>query len=132
MEKRKSLSFLWIFLTVNFIFCDVFSLMYSADLKQILEGKIGDVALTQHFLLIFAIIMEIPMLMILGSRFLKYKINRILNIFATVFLIIIQLGSLVVDSCTLHYYFISMIEIGTCIIIFWIALRWKNDINPIK
>jgi len=132
MDKRYLLSFLWIFLTVNYIFCDVFSLMYSGDLKQILEGKVGDLELTQEFLLGFAMIMQIPMAMILGSLFLYYKTNRILNIIASLLLIVVQIGSLIADSCTLHYYFFSMIEITACISIFWIAFTWKNVINPIR
>ena len=80
MKNAKALlSTIWVFLTVNFIFCDVFTLMYLEDLRQILNGKAGDVELTQEFLLSFAIIMEIPMVMILHSRVLSYKLNRILN-----------------------------------------------------
>jgi Na+-driven multidrug efflux pump len=76
-NRKKLLSTIWIFLTVNFIFCDVFTLMYSEDLKQLLSGKVGEIELTQEFLLIFAIIMEIPMLMIVLSRVLNYKLNRL-------------------------------------------------------
>jgi len=38
MDKKTLLSTLWIFLTVNFIFCDVFTLMNSEDLKNLLKG----------------------------------------------------------------------------------------------
>ena len=84
------LSTLWIFLTVNYIFCDVFTLMHAEDLRNILNGETGDIEITQEFLLAFAFIMEIPMIMIVFSRFLKYKVNRILNIVFGAFLLIIQ------------------------------------------
>ena len=50
-EKSILLSTLWIFVTVNYIFCDVFSLFYAPDLKQFLSGRVGDIELTQGFLL---------------------------------------------------------------------------------
>ena len=126
MDKKTLLSTLWIFLTVNFIFCDVFTLMHSEDLKNLLNGSVDGMQMTQEFLLSFAIMMEIPMLMILLSRLLKYKLNRILNLIFGGLFAVIQIWSLTVGDITLHYWFFSIIEIITCISIFWIALKWKN------
>ncbi|MEM8965654.1 MAG: DUF6326 family protein [Bacteroidota bacterium] len=128
MKNTKALlSTIWVFLTVNFIFCDVFTLMYLEDLRQILNGKAGDVELTQEFLLSFAIIMEIPMVMILLSRVLSYKLNRILNIAFGVLLVLVQLGSLFADDNSLHYIFFSIIEVSTLLYIVWLAWHWKNS-----
>lgn len=128
MKNAKALlSTIWVFLTVNFIFCDVFTLMYLEDLRQILNGKAGDVELTQEFLLSFAIIMEIPMVMILLSRVLSYKLNRILNIAFGVLLVLVQLGSLFADDNSLHYIFFSIIEVSTLLYIVWLAWHWKNS-----
>lgn len=126
MDKKVLLSTLWVFLTVNFIFCDVFTLMHSEDLKNILNGTVGDVQITQEFLLGFAVVMEIPMLMILLSRLLKYKPNRMLNLVFGVLLAVIQLWSLTVGNNTLHYKFFSVIEIATCIGIVWTAWKWSD------
>lgn len=125
MDKKTILSTLWIFLTVNYIFCDVFTLMYSEELKQILTGKVGDMAMTQSFLLAFAIIMEIPMVMIFLSRILNLKINRVLNIIAGIILTVIQTGSLFAGTPSLHYIFFSIIEILTTLFIVWYALKWE-------
>ena len=125
--KKALLSTLWIFLTVNFIFCDVFTLMHPEDLKNILKGSIDGVQITQTFLLFFAVVMEISMAMILVSRFLKPKYNQILNIIFGVLLAIVQIGSLFVGSITLHYAFFSVVEIATCISIVWIAWKWKKS-----
>ena len=126
MDKRILLSTLWIFLTVNYIFCDVFTLMYSEELKQILIGKVGEIEITQSFLLTFAVIMEIPMVMIFLSRILKFNINRVLNIIAGIILTIIQTGSLFAGTPSLHYIFFSIIEIATTLFIVWFALKWKD------
>jgi branched-subunit amino acid ABC-type transport system permease component len=111
---------------VNFIFCDVFTLMHAEDMKNILSGRIDDIQITQEFLLSFAVMMKIPMLMILLSRLLRHKPNRILNLTFGVLLAIIQLWSLTVGSSTLHYRFFSFVEIAACIGIVWSAWKWKN------
>jgi hypothetical protein len=126
MKREQLLSLLWIFLTVNFIFCDVFTLMYSEELRKILSGKIGEMEITQEFLLTFALIMEIPMLMIILSRVVKRKINRILNVVFSLLLIIVQAGSLTADDNSLHYIFFSIVEISTLIAIVWLAIGWKD------
>lgn len=128
LYPKQTLSLLWIFLTLNYIFCDVFTLMYSEELKMILTGKMGDMEITQPFLLTFAFIMEIPMVMILLSRFLKYKTNRFLNIIFGVLLTLVQAGSLFADSNTMHYIFFSIIEISTSVCIVVYAWQWKEGL----
>ncbi|MBK1439980.1 hypothetical protein JHJ32_08290 [Parapedobacter sp. ISTM3] len=132
MDKKVLLSTLWIFLTVNFIFCDVFTLMHADDLKNILNGRVGDMQITQEFLLAFAVMMEIPMLMILLSRLLRYQSNRILNLIFGILLAIIQLWSLTVGGNTLHYWFFSIVEIAACIGIVWSAWKWKKEETAIR
>ncbi|WP_336070142.1 DUF6326 family protein [Mesoflavibacter sp. CH_XMU1404-2] len=125
MKTKPLLSTLWIFLTVNYLFCDVFSLYYSETLNQLIAGKKGAIEFTQEFLLVFAIIMEMPLLMILFSRVLNYKPNRLSNIMASIFMIIIQVGSLIEGNNTLHYLFFSLVEIITLSIILWFSMKWK-------
>ena len=59
------------------MFCDIFTLFYSESLKQLIAGEMGGMNITQVFLLGFSILMEIVMVMIVLSRFLTYKTNRI-------------------------------------------------------
>jgi len=122
MNKKALLSTLWIFVTVNYIFCDVFTLMYADELKQILSGRMGTVTIDQSFLLSFAFIMEIPMAMIFLSRILKAGINRILNIIAGLIMTLIQAVSLFVGTPTMHYVFFSIIEIATTVFIVWYVI----------
>lgn len=83
--------------------------------------------ITQMFLLVSAVMMEIPMMMILLSKVLPYKPNKILNIVAAILLTLIQAGSLFVRKPTLHYIFFSVIEIATTLFILWYSLNWKKD-----
>ena len=126
MNKQTLLSTLWIFLTVNYIFCDVFTLFYAPDLKQFLTGYAGGMELTQGFLLTFAIVMELAMVMIVLSRVLKYSLNRWFNIVVGTILTVVQAGTLLSGDFTMHYFFFSLIEISTTIYISWLAWNWKN------
>ncbi len=128
MNNKSLLSTLWIVLVVNFMFCDIFTLMHSEDLENLLKGSIDGVPISQGFLLTFAIVMEIPIAMILISRLLKPKPNRIINVISGVLLAIVQLWSLTIGNVTLHYWFFSIIEITLCISIVVIAWRWKTGV----
>ena len=110
------------------MFCDIFTLMHSEDLENLWKGSIDGVPISQGFLLTFAIVMEIPIAMILISRLLKSKPNRIINIISGVLLAIVQLWSLTVGNVTLHYWFFSIIEITLCTSIVVIAWRWKTGV----
>ena len=126
MDKKVLFSTLWIFVTVNYIFCDVFSLFYAPDLNQFLTGNVGDIELTQGFLLTFAIIMEFAMVMIVLSRVLKYSLNRWFNIIGGIAFTLIQAGTLIDGDFTMHYLFFSIVEISTTIYIGWTAWNWRN------
>jgi len=89
-----------------------------------LTGRVDGIELSEPFLLSFAIIMEIPMLMIVLSIIIKNKVNRIVNVIVGVLMIIIQIGSLTTGTNSLHYIFFSIIEISTLLLIIYIA--WKR------
>ena len=125
---QAKLAALWIFLTLNYIYCDVFSHSNPDDLRMILDGGTANLAITPTFLFAFAIIMELPMAMILLSLLLPIRINRLVNTVLPVLLVAIQLWSLfgTGTSSTPHYIFFSFIEIATniAIVIFaWVRLK---------
>jgi hypothetical protein len=126
ITTKDKLFTLWIFVTVNYIFCDIFTLFYSENLKQLISGAMGGMDITETFLFAFSVIMELPMLMIVLSRLLPYKFNRLANIAVGIFMTLVQTATLFGDNM-LHYVFFSIIEITTTIIIVWIAIRWKNE-----
>ena len=94
IDTKVLLSTLWIFLTANYIFCDVLSHMEPAGLKELITGTLGSIQVTQSFLLAAAIFMEIPFAMIILSRVLKYRANRWVNIIAGVFMAASQVGTM--------------------------------------
>ncbi len=126
-DTKAKLSTLWIFLAANYIYCDVLSNMEPAVIKQLMNGAIGSIQITQGFLLIAAIMMEIPFAMIVLSRVLRYRANRWANIIAGTIMVVIQVGTMGSGTPpTPHYLFYSAIEISCNLFIVWYAWKWRN------
>ena len=129
MNKKVLFSTLWIFVTVNYIFCDVFTLFHSESLKQLMTGEMGGMKINQSFLLSFSILMEMPMVMIVLSRILPYKSNRLANIIVALIMTLVQAATLFTDDNTLHYIFFSIIEVSTTSFILHSAWNWVESKN---
>lgn len=107
----------------NILAADILSFMYPGFLKEVISGYAGQVQITPEFLLIAAVLLEIPIAMIVLSRILPYKINRYLNIFAAIVTILFVVGG---GSGYPHYIFFEIIEVITMLAI--IKIAWK--MNP--
>ena len=131
MERMKSyLSTLWIFATVNYLYCDVLSLMNPPMLKGYLAGNVSGIQVTPGFLLAAGALVEIPMAMILVSRLLDQRANRWANIIAGAFMTVVQVVTVFVGTPALYYVFFSIIEVGTTAAIVWLAWRWSTSAAP--
>ncbi|GAB6100509.1 DUF6326 family protein [Halanaerocella petrolearia] len=127
IENRKIvLSTLWIFVTLNYLYCDLIGLMDANLLKQYLTGTVDGLNMSEVFLLSAAILMEIPIAMVLLSRVLKYKSNRWANIIASSIKTIVMILTLFAGTPTLYYLFFAIIEISTTSFILWYAWRWTS------
>jgi Family of unknown function (DUF6326) len=123
MEGTKSrLSIFWIFATLNFLYCDVVTVMDRT--KDFAAGSVGGIHITQGFLLAAAVLVEIPISMVLLSRVLSYRSNRLANIVAGVTMSAVQLVTLVATAPTPYYIFFSVIEIACTAAIVGYAARW--------
>jgi hypothetical protein len=126
-DRKAILSTLWIFLTANYIYCDVLAHMESTTLRGLITGTIGSIQVTQGFLLTAAIMMEIPFAMIILTRVLKYRASRWANIIAGAIMAVIQVGTMGMGTApTLYYLFYSAIEIACTLFIIWYAWKWTN------
>ena len=128
IDTKVLFSALWIFLAVNYIYRDILSNMEPGTLQGYLAGKVGEITITQGFLLAGALMMEIPFIMIFLSRVLKGTANRWANIIAAILLIVIEVGTMGLGTApTLHYLFYSVIVIVCNLFI--IRYAWKRH-NP--
>jgi hypothetical protein len=125
-NRRNLLPLLWIYLTANYIYCDVFTLHLAPYLEAFLSGDVGGMKITEEFLLMFAVIMQIPTIMIVLSRFLTFKLNKYFNIAAGVITTSVQAFTVMMGGATLHYMFFSFFEICTGLLIIYFAVTWKQ------
>ncbi|HMQ48969.1 MAG TPA: DUF6326 family protein [Saprospiraceae bacterium] len=125
-KERILLSTLWIFVTLNYLYCDVMGLMDPNLLKKFLTGNVDGLIINEPFLLAAAVLMEIPIAMVLLSRILKDKINRWANIIAAFIKTAVMILTLFIGTTTIYYLFYAVIEIATTSFIMWYAWRWKT------
>ncbi|WP_310556715.1 DUF6326 family protein [Flavobacterium sp.] len=126
-NKSDILSTLWIFVTLNYLYCDLIGLMDSSLLKQYLTGNVEGFKIDESFLLYAGILMEIPIAMIILSKILQKNTNCWANIIAGSIKTIVMIMTLFVGSFTKYYLFFACIEISTTIFIVWFSIEWLNQ-----
>ncbi len=126
-DKTKLLSTLWIFVTFNYLYCDLIGLMDTKLLTQYLDGTVEGIAINEQFLLYAGILMEIPILMILLSRILKPKLNAWANGIAGTIKTVVMIATLFIGNATLYYQFFAAIEIATTLFIVFYAVKWLRE-----
>lgn len=124
MDTRAKLSTFWIVIMINMIYADILGLLGEGVLEDMISGHAGAIELTESLILIAALMVEIPIIMILLSRILKYKINRIANIAAACFTILFIIGG---GSLAWEYIFIASVETTLMLAIIYIAWNWKEQ-----
>jgi hypothetical protein len=117
-DRRVLLSTLWLFAMLTYTYGDVVTLMDPV--------KHGSIELTEGFLLGGSIFMMIPITMVLLSRILKYRANRLTSIIAGIIMTAVLPVTLVVAKPTSYYVFFTVIEIACTALIVWYAWNWHN------
>ncbi len=117
---KVKLSTLWIVVMFNMVFADILGFMIPGSLEKIMTGSAASFPITQEIMLGFAIILQIPIVMIFLSRVLKARANRWANILASIITIVfIWVGG----EINLLYIFFAAIETVCMLLIVWYA--WK-------
>lgn len=117
-DRKVLLSTLWLFATLNFIYCDVVAVMDPV--------KRAPFQLTPGFLLGASILVEIPMAMVILTRVLPYGVNRWANILTGLIMSVVQVLSLFVAVPAMYYVFFSVIEIAGTLFIVGSAWTWSR------
>jgi hypothetical protein len=117
-DMKERLFTLWLFAMLTYTYGDVVTLMDPI--------KHGTMEMTEAFLLGGSIFMMIPLSMVLLSRILNYRANRVANIIAGTIMTIALIMTLFVAVPTMYYAFFTVIEVATTALIVWFAWRWRN------
>jgi hypothetical protein len=128
MNPKILLILLWVFYSVNFMYCDALSYLEPGVMAMTMSGYTADgtVKITDGFLLGTAVMFEIPFLMIILSWVLKYRANRWANIIAGTLFVLAQISSLFLGVPSPAYIFYSAVEIAALLLIAWNAWKWTN------
>lgn len=129
MNRKTLLSSLWIFVTFNYLYCDLIGLMDASLLRQYLTGKVEGMEINERFLLYAAILMEIPISMVLLSRILPKRPNAWANILAAFIKTGVMIITLFIGNPTEYYWFFACIEISTTVFIFVLAVKWLKEFS---
>ena len=119
---RARLSAAWVFVMLNMVFADILSFMSPGALQQILAGTADGLQITPGFLLVAAVVAEVPMAMVLLSLLLPQRTARWANIAAAMVTVTFVLG---MGSATPHYVFIAAVETLGCLAIAWWSWTWR-------
>ncbi len=121
IDTKVLLSTLWIVVMINMLKADILSLYIPGVVEEVARTA-GDTPIAQ-LMLGGAIMMEISIVMIILSRVLKYRINRWVNIIASVVTIAFVVGG---GSSQPHYIFIATVEVVCLLLIIWFAWKWTG------
>jgi hypothetical protein len=120
-DRRVVLSTMWIFVVLNFIYADVFSLFFDPGAST----QSSDMSSGAAFF--FAVIMETAMVMVLLPRVLPYAWNRWTNIGAAILHIVVLAWSLTEGGATSFYVFFVTVEIATLLFVIGYAWSWRKQ-----
>ncbi len=128
MNNKKEILFaLWIFVTLNYLYCDLIGLMDSNMLNQYITGRVEGMVIDESFLLMGGVLMEIPIVMVLLTKILHKKANCWTNIIAGSIKTLAMIATLFIGNVTLYYGFFAFIEIGTTLFIIGYAFQWLRQ-----
>jgi hypothetical protein len=125
-DMPTRLSTLWIVIMFNMVFADILSFMYPGFLSEVMEGRAGGVVITPGFLLLAAVLAEVPIAMIVLSRVLPQRVNRWANIVAAVITIAYVAGG---SSTYPHGIFFTTVQVVCALVIIGSAWKWRSTEN---
>lgn len=124
MSATEKISTLWIVIMFNMVFADILGFMSPGFLTQVQTGVVDGVRITPVFLLVAAVLIEIPILMIFLTRILPRHAARPANFAAVVITAIFVIGG---GSLSPHYIFFVSFELAALVAIFTLSLKWPED-----
>jgi hypothetical protein len=119
-DRRVVLSTIWVFLVLNFLYADIFTLFFDPAAKEPSDMSFGAVVF-------FAVLMETSMLMVLLSRVLSRAWNRWTNIGAAILHTGLLSWSVTEGAVTPFYTFFVVVEITTLLFVIGYAAAWRKQ-----
>jgi hypothetical protein len=128
IDMKALLSTIWIFVLFNIAFRDIHEILRPGFLEEVMTGTINGVQMTEGFLLLGGMMLEIPIAMVLLSRVLPYGANRWANIIAgPIAIALVVVGA----PSDLDDMFFAIIEVVSLLLLVWYAWKWPSpELSP--
>jgi hypothetical protein len=134
-DIKDRLSLLWLFVLLNYLYADVTALFEIVGSPNLSEAP----HLPPWALMASAVLMEIPIAMIVASRLLPFRANRLANIIAGIFLTLVNglvtyvpplVGAF--TPALPEYLFFATIETVCSSVIVWQAWTWSREASSLR
>lgn len=119
-STKVTLSLLWATVMFFMVFADVFSIIVELESGNTIQIPFE----VKSAMLIAAFMVAIPILMIIMSWVLTYKVSRGSNIIAGIFTILFVIGG---GSIVPHYLVMASFEVLLLIAIIVISFKWREN-----
>lgn len=116
IERRSLLSTLWIFILFNMIFRDLHQFASEDFIEEIMSSEFPE-----ELVLVFGLVIEIPIMMVLLTRILNDKVNKWLNILASLITLAGLMSTL--GTADMDDIFFTIVE--SCALAAIIVVAWK-------
>ena len=123
IDPKALLSTLWIVVMINMLKADTLPLYTPSSMDEVVKTAASTGASIPQLMLGGAIMGELAIAMIILSRVLKYRINRLVNIVMGIITIAYIWG---LSASYPHYLFIAGVETICLLLIIWYAWKWHN------
>ena len=124
-DRKVILSIIWVFVLMNMIYADIFNTMkpsYLAELEYVSS------AFPEGLILLFAIFMEIPIIMIPLAGLLDRKHNRLAHYIAVPLSILwVVVPSILSSGTPMSYLFFATIEVIAMLLSLYVAWSWPAE-----
>lgn len=121
-DARVRLAVLWAFVMLNMIYADIVTFMRADVIQGFLAGDAEGLAITPPFLLLVALVTEVPIAMVALSLLLPQRVARPASISAAVFTIAYVWGG---ASFVPYYIFFAAVETMGCLLVARTAWSWR-------
>ena len=115
---KSHLATLWIYVMFNMAFADIVGFLNPGAPEEMMAMKPSP-----EMLVVFAVLPEIPIVMIVPSRLLPHKANHRANIVASVIAILIVVGA---GTTAASHIFFASIEVVAMLAVIWRAWKWTD------
>lgn len=120
-DRRQLLSTLWIFVLLHMVFRDLHQFGNQAFVADMLRGEANGIKITEGLMVVGWLMIEIPLMMVLLSKYLPPKPNAYANGFAALFTLLILLSGLA--TADLDDWFFTVVEASSLLYIISIARK---------